>query len=286
MIGPHISDPLFLHFDGHKIDLPDESVDRVICLDTLHHIPNLDEVISELALVLKRGGIAGFSEPGRFHSQTPQSQYEMKNYNVLENDIVISEIFSIAKEKRFTNISCKLLCNMAVSLDQYLSLTSNRLNSESTKVILDNICKVMTNKTIFFLYKGDLIPDSRSHIGLSHSISLDHKHFDIVPGEALCLLLRISNNGSATWLNENINDIGVVKIGTHLYNEDNELLTLDFSRHYFSSSTAPGKTVAKNITIRFSDVGVFRLAIDLVSEGICWFENIGSKPQYVTVNVK
>ena len=29
-----------------------------------------------------------------------------------------------------------------------------------------------------------------------------------------------------------------------------------------------------------------RLAIDLVSEGICWFENIGSRPQSVRVKVR
>ncbi|MBL7061071.1 MAG: class I SAM-dependent methyltransferase [Actinobacteria bacterium] len=286
IIGNLVSEPLFLHFNGHKIDLPDESVDRIICLDAFHHIPNQDEVISELARVLKKGGVAGFSEPGKFHSQSPQSQYEMKNYNVLENDIDITEIFYIAKKSGFTDIKCKLLCDMGMSLNQYQSLISKRQNAELEKNIFDNIRNVMTNKTIFFLYKGEFTPDSRSHIGLSHSISIDNKIFSIMAGEVLNLSIRISNNGSAKWLNKNINYIGVVKIGTHLYDEANNLLNLDFSRHDFTSLTAPGETIDKTIAIRFSDIGIFRLAIDLVSEGICWFENIGSKPQYITVNVK
>jgi ubiquinone/menaquinone biosynthesis C-methylase UbiE len=84
-----VSKPEFLLFDGHTLNLPSKSVDRIICHDGFHHIPNQREVILELARVLKRGGIAGFSEPGRFHSQSPQSQYVMKNYTALENDIIL-----------------------------------------------------------------------------------------------------------------------------------------------------------------------------------------------------
>ncbi len=58
VVGEVISEPRFLHFNGRKIDLPDESVDRIICNDALHHIPNQGEVLSELARVLKKGGIA------------------------------------------------------------------------------------------------------------------------------------------------------------------------------------------------------------------------------------
>jgi ubiquinone/menaquinone biosynthesis C-methylase UbiE len=103
-VGTPISEPVFLHFDGHKINLPDESVDRIICHDAFHHVPNQKEVISELGRVLKRGGIAGFSEPGRFHSQSPQSQSEMRNFNVLENDIIPTEIFSLAREYGFDDM--------------------------------------------------------------------------------------------------------------------------------------------------------------------------------------
>lgn len=77
----------------------------------------------------------------------------------------------------------------------------------------------------------------------------------------------------------------LVKIGTHLYDNDSTLLNLDFSRHLFTDVIMPGKMVEKTITVKFSEPGIFRLAIDLISEGICWFENIGSKPQFITVNV-
>ena len=32
--------PQFLQFDGHRIDLDDESIDRIFCIDAFHHVPN------------------------------------------------------------------------------------------------------------------------------------------------------------------------------------------------------------------------------------------------------
>ena len=284
-IGKPISEPSFLHFDGHKLDLSDESIDRIICYDSFHHVPNQEEVISELARVLKRGGIAGFSEPGIFHSQTPQAQFEMKNYKVLENDILIPEIFALARKHGFTDIKVKVLGEIEVSINQYKLLT-NQIVLKLIKTISSKIWNRMTGKTIFFLYKGEYIPDSRSSVGLSHSIWLDKNVFSVKAGKDLDILIKVSNTGRARWLNENMNDIGVVRIGTHLYDEANSLINLDFSRHDIPSLTEPGAAFEQTIKLKFSDVGTYKLAIDLVSEYITWFEIVGSMPKLATINVE
>lgn len=286
IIGNPIAEPQFLQFDGHKIDLPDESVDRIICHDGFHHIPNQEEVLSELARVLKRGGIAGFCEPGENHSQSPMSQYEMKNFNVLENDILIAEIFAISQKYGFTDIKLKLLSDMEVSLSQHQSLISKNQDSELANGIINHIADVMIDKTIFFLYKGEFVSDSRSHAGLSHSIFIDKKIFFTKADADLTISLRISNTGIAKWLNKNIHDIGVVKIGTHLYDESNNLLNIDFSRHDIACVIAPGETFEQIIKLRFCDIGEFKISVDLVSEYVSWFEYMGSEPQLLTVNVE
>lgn len=291
IIGNLVCEPLFLHFDGHKINLPSESVDRIICNDGFHHVPNQDEVISELARVLKHGGIACFSEPGRFHSQFPQSQYEMKNFKVLENDIVITEIFDIARKHGFTDIKVKLLSDMEVSLDDHQSLINNRPAQALVGNVIQNICNIMTNKTIFFLHKGEIVHDSRSHIGLAHSISIQgnifskSNAFSVKAGEDLYISLKISNTGGAKWLNENIIPVGIVNIGTHLYDEANNLLNLDFSRSALENPIYPDQTFKQKIKLKFNDIGKFIISVDLVSEGICWFENMGSKPLLLQINV-
>jgi protein-L-isoaspartate O-methyltransferase len=37
-------DPVFLLYNGHQIDLPSEFVDRIVCFDAFHHVPNQDAV--------------------------------------------------------------------------------------------------------------------------------------------------------------------------------------------------------------------------------------------------
>ena len=57
-------DPQFLVYDGRRIPLPDDSVDRVVAFDAFHHVPNEDEILGEIFRVLRDGGRAVFAEPG------------------------------------------------------------------------------------------------------------------------------------------------------------------------------------------------------------------------------
>lgn len=293
IIGEAVAEPRFLHFDGYKIDLPDESVDRILCHDGLHHVPNQEAVLAEFARVLKQGGIAGFCEPGENHSKSPASQYEMKHYNVLENDIFIADIFDVAQKHGFTDIKLKLLSDMEVSLAQHQLLIGRNKNPDMLphKVELENgiinhIAAVMTDKTIFFLHKGAFIPDSRSHAGLNHAISTPETTLSVKVNTELTIPLQITNIGIAQWLNENIHDIGVVKIGSHLYDESANLIEFEFSRHRISKAIAPGEAFEQAITVKFPQVGVFKLAIDLLSDTVTWFELGGAKPLLLTIQVE
>jgi ubiquinone/menaquinone biosynthesis C-methylase UbiE len=106
----------FLHFDGHRIDLPDQSVDRISCLNSFHHVPNPEHILKEMARVLKQGGVAGFSEPGPEHSRSPQSQYEMRLHKVVENDIRIEEIWSAAQRAGFTDLKLAVFNSLSYLL--------------------------------------------------------------------------------------------------------------------------------------------------------------------------
>ena len=46
-------DPRFLPYDGHRIPLPDGHVDRIILYDAFHHVPNQEEILREMARVLR-----------------------------------------------------------------------------------------------------------------------------------------------------------------------------------------------------------------------------------------
>jgi SAM-dependent methyltransferase len=108
--GKSFDHPLeFLLFNGERIDLPDASVDAVMCLSAFHHVPNPDATIREFCRVLKPGGVAGLSEPGPNHSRTPQAQAEMRDFVVVENDVDIDAIWAVGREAGFSNIDGPVL---------------------------------------------------------------------------------------------------------------------------------------------------------------------------------
>ena len=55
--------------DANGLPLPDGSFDRVICAETLEHIPTDRAAIAELVRVLRPGGRLGISVPRRFPEQ-------------------------------------------------------------------------------------------------------------------------------------------------------------------------------------------------------------------------
>jgi SAM-dependent methyltransferase len=97
--------PSFSLFDGRTMGLPDGSVDRIMCFDALHHVPNVAEVLAEMGRVLRPGAVAGFSEPGPHHSRHPQSQHEMRRYGVPEFDLVLEDVWRWASGSGFDRLS-------------------------------------------------------------------------------------------------------------------------------------------------------------------------------------
>lgn len=290
--GSFVAEPRFLHFNGHTIDLPDKSVDRIVCFDAFHHVPNQEQILAEFARVLKDGGIAGFREPGRNHSQNAFSQWEMKNYVVLENDIKIDKILATALKYGFTDLRIRMQTRTEFTLEQYQELMElhnhsilNKKQREMRNEALANLRQVMESRAVFLLFKGATVTDSRSHEGLSCEIETPITTIDAQAGKELRLPVIVKNTGFSNWLHENARDIGVVKVGAHLYSENNELIDLDFIKFRIDRTIFPGESIHNDVPVIFSKPGKYRLVLDMVSEFITWFEHQGSKPLTVEVNV-
>jgi SAM-dependent methyltransferase len=285
LIGMVVFQPRFLPFDGRHLDLPDHSVDRIVCFDAFHHVPNPDEVLREFGRVLRPGGIAGFSEPGRRHAETPQSQYEMRNYRVLENNIDVHEIFALAGSAGFTDLTLAVVADMTMSLADHEVLLGRGDNTDLKNRLWNHTHNAMHNRAIFFLHKGPLARDSRSHVGLAHEMSLEgppDRRIDA--GDPLTLTFRLRNTGEARWLHEHGEIYGTVRLGSHLYDGDGHLLAIDHTRHGLPASVAPGEEIAVTISLDLAP-GTFELTFDLVAEGVSWFENLGSGPVRVRATV-
>jgi len=285
LLGGTTAEPRFVLFNGHTIDVADESMDRIVCFDTFHHVPNQREVLREFFRVLKWGGIVGFSEPGRGHSQSPQSQYEMRNYQVLENDIVLEDILEEAKAIGFTDVWLKLVCTPGLDLlwEDYRFMTAKRRLPDGVR---SHLIESNRQGTVFFFAKGSAVPDSRSPVGLAHRLRPSTTSVVAKRNEPVSLKVSITNTGTAKWLHENTGDYGVVKVGMHLYDANRTLVDLDFFRSRLVRDVSPGEGVEQQVTVTLRERGRYILGVDLVAEKITWFENVGSAPMFIEVFVE
>jgi len=183
----------------------------MVCNDAFHHVPNTGEILREFTRILKPGGIAEFSEPGRFHSRSLQSQQEMRNYVVLENDVDLNAIFRLVKSAGFDLLSCKWMANMDATLEEHHALMGvdetqgpASLEKEVARSPIANTKHIIKNKTIFYLYKGPTHLDSGCHVGLAHDISVEQSDYTIQCGQTLSIEFDVRNTGSAEWLAENV----------------------------------------------------------------------------------
>lgn len=281
-LGTVAFQPRFLRFDGHRLDLPDQSVDRIICFDAFHHVPNQETVIQEFGRVLRDGGIAGFNEPGPYHARAPQSQYEMKHHKVLENDIRLDEIWRMAQGAGFTDLTIQMHAERELGLEAYLAIVRG---TEEPKLAPIPIRQALANHSLFFLHKGTRRLDSRSHEGLAYEMQVKPDRTVVAPGQPAKIEVTVKNTGTATWLATNGSEIfGVVFLAAVLFKND-ELVSINHFRHHLKADVAPGERLVAQVAVPVPEGGDYRLRFDMVAEGVTWFELLGSQPCTVKVKV-
>ena len=271
-------EPQFLRFDGRHFDLPDGSVDRIFCFDAFHHVPNPGEVLREMSRVLAEGGIAAFAEPGPHHSRSPQSQFEMKTFHVLENDLDIDETWKLAQEAGFTELKLSLFhpAPFHVSRDAFDDFLAG---GETAIDYLDFVRAHQRNVRDFFLYKGPRAkPDSRRAEGLRGDVDVRLDRDQWTTSERITGRATITNSGQSSWL-PSARPIGGVSLGCHLY-AGAELRDFEYAWTALPSDrpVEPGETIETALDLPVLPPGEYTLEFDLVSNGVCWFTQANGAP--------
>ena len=151
-IADHFTEPEFRVFDGVHLPFADGSFDRIVVNDAFHHVPNIGAVLAEFSRVLKSDGIVAMSEPGRHHSGTEASQFEMKTYSVIENDFVLEDVWLQAQATGFKDIRVSpVLREPDMSMEEYLQC----IKGEVPQAVVQGLVQGTINHSIFFLYKGE-----------------------------------------------------------------------------------------------------------------------------------
>jgi SAM-dependent methyltransferase len=270
-----VPQPQLLRFDGRRFELDDGSVDRIACNDAFHHVGNPEEVLVEFHRVLRPGGVCVMSEPGPHHSRLPQAQAEMRNFRVVERDILVEEIESQARAAGFETIEVAVFCGMPRFVDvgafQAQIDPDSPFPNEIVRTFLEN------RRLLRLRAAGTVALDSRWRNALAGSL-----HVELVGHEIRAIAV---NTSSAVWL-EGWTDVGSVNLGAHLFTPDGRLLDFEFLRLPLRAGgepILPGERVEVYGPLPDLRPGAYRVEFDLVAEDVAWFVELGN--QTVTINI-
>jgi SAM-dependent methyltransferase len=270
-------EPEFLVYDGHRLPLPDESIDRILCCDAFHHVPNPEGLIREMSRVLRKDGLAGFAEPGPDHSSCPESQHEMEAYGVLENDVVIEDVWRWARDAGFGRIELSTFSMEPVrfELADYERFIAGASSADAA--VLDTVRYYARATRTFFLGKeAKRVLDSRSKKDLRAELEVVLRGGPVfAPGIPLPLSVRVKNTSPARWLPISAK-LGGVDLGVHLLDLGSGRFDNDYARILLTPGEGrpihPGEELAFDAAVPCPPPGAYEIELDLVSEGVVWFK--------------
>ncbi len=103
----------FVLCDGGRMSFQEKSFANIICFDSLHHMKDYSKTLYEMHRILIPGGRAIFIEPGACHSSSKETiefitaNKERLGPNWIERDIILEEIFTLARNCGFQKMKIK-----------------------------------------------------------------------------------------------------------------------------------------------------------------------------------
>lgn len=284
----HEQDPLtrdlpidFCAFDGRAIPAEAGSFDRILSFDAFHHAADQAALLREFSRVLADDGIAGFAEPGPFHSLMPSSQMEMRSYNVIENDIRVEEIWRHAQACGFADIklSFTMPYQELLTLEDFNRILAAKSAPDDIVFSPGNIL-MHKNRRVFFLSKSATMEKDSRFAGGTEGLRYAMNVRDVVAEDAgtVRLVLTLENTGKSTWRPSGT-EAGCVNIGVHLRADDGGMLDNDYTRLAVATDRVrPGETREVSELLRLPELEDFIVELDLVAENVTWFELKGTTP--------
>ena len=293
--------------DLERLPFRSGAFNKAVCLSAIHHVPDIPLAISEIARVLTDDGVALFSEPGKGHADAPVSTAATRNYGVLEQDILIDEFARACRAAGFQDVRLKALSyavpafditpedwhawsklarskrplralgKMARAATELLGLGKRGALFEETfgMSVVRTLRGAMEDHPILvaskkhpgtaatgLTWRAEIVADSPAEVGRAGPIPMT---------------VRATNRGSAVWTAESVSGTGFVMLGVHLLDDQGRLIARDLHRQRVSADVAPGQSTSFAFTCTApAEPGRYALKLDLVSEGVTWFETVGS----------
>ncbi len=293
--------------DFEHLPFQDGAFDKAICLNALHHVPDIPAAVHEISRVLAADGVAVFSEPGAGHADMPTSVAATRDYGVLEQEVLIEPFIAMCRGAGFEDVR---VCPMVYVIPEFdLSLDEWRAwqRLPRTKRPIRAMAKmwraalefagVQKQSTLFeeafamrlvrllqrvvegqpYIVAAKREAPSRARAQYRATIHVELPAAAIA-AEEITIAATVANIGNAPWRGTGKPDTGRVRLGIQLLDSARRVVARDFARADLGSDLSPGQS--RPITTRFTapaEPGDYYLKFDLVVEGVTWFEPTGSE---------
>ena len=300
--------------DAEALPFCTAAFDRVLCLNAMHHVPDVARALREVARVLGPEGRVVFSEPGAGHAQQAHAVRAVEDFGVREADIDAGEFLDQCRAAGFPFVVPEpfshIIPGHGLTADHWRTwrelATASRPRRalrtlrrallelagarKDTELFLEAFGSEALRVVRAAMHDHPIIVASKQPLDRFLEQAADRRprlHATIrivdarpaVPaGGTILLNLEVQNSGSATWIADTSTP-GHVRIGAQLLDANRRLLNRDYVRQPLSGDVAPGATIHARIPCDGPPrSGWYFVKIDLVSEGVSWFEPAGSKP--------
>ena len=272
--------------DMTALPIADATMSAVIVIDALHHVPDVSAVFREAFRVLEAGGAFLLAEPGEGHAETEKSRAEMFEFGVHEREIHVSEMFEYARRAGFDDVRVVPHPASSISLTSAQLDAATRSSADSWRALNEGhvtdlpafFMQSMFDRPLFVCRKGQRAADSTVPSTLRAELRLRVTRQDtLVSG-----VVTVRNTGDTLWLRGTGH--GHVRLGIQLFSPERALLARDFARASLPSDVAANQSVEVAVGVTLPDATTpYLLKFDLVDEGVCWFEDVDSRPVYISI---
>ena len=305
--------------DFERLPFADGSFDKAVCLSAIHHVPDIGAAVREIHRVLAPDGVAVFSEPGVGHAGKPWSVSASRDFGVLEQDVLIEPFIEQCRAAGFRQAAvCPIayvIPEFELSLEEWRSWTrlprikrpyravekmrramlefvgaakQSLLFEEAFAMRLVRLLQVPVEEHPFFIAAKS---DRRRTYPATYraTIAVDSLPSQARPLETVPVALTVTNIGTAPWRSRlrAEPDTHQVRIGLQLLDAASRVIDKDFARVDLARDVVPGESCRVSGAFEApASAGDYGLKIDLVAEGVTWFEPVGTSAEIRPLRVR
>lgn len=259
-----------------------EKFDALVCYDAMHHFADEQAVARNLAAMLNLGGLLFILEgtkPPRDSPGEAELIDVMQRFETLESPFDAAYLRQILDQNGLAVVGDYVSINALIDREALDAEGRIRPHLPAINYLL---CKKVAEGK-----PASSVPDSRAPARLSAAIELaEPLKQGIRPGAPFVVRLKVANTGDTLWLGGNYMRRGAVMLGVKFLDAGGNVIDEFHGEPALPRAMGPGeKTAAVIERAAPAKPGSYSMKIDLVDQHICWFEERGSRPLVLPLQV-